>query len=220
MSSDTDNPVAPLAKRSQQQKSVRQSEADDQNAVQERIHHFWFGHDVYGAFPVDKVRFWYGDPSDPSWLEEQGEQLAYIEEHFLFLVGSAVNGSLSEWADEPRSCLALILVLDQFAKRLLHSKEFEKQCRDQALQLCRHGIRQNHDQCLTPVERCFFYGPLLYAERIAMRSIGLQMLENLLEEVSFEANPFHHHRNHLLVSLYQAVAHKTRVEKRMLSKIA
>lgn len=215
--SEADTPVAPVATKVA---PARSPEAANQAAVHERIHHFWFGHDVYGAFPVEKVRFWYGDPSEPAWLEEQSDQLAYIEEHFLFLVGSACNGSLNDWQQEPRSCLALVLVLDQFAKRLLHSKEFEKQCRDQALQVCRYGIRQNHDQCLTPVERSFFYGPLLYAERMAMRSIGLQMLENLLEETSFEANPFYHHRNHLLVSLYRAVAHKTRVEKRMMNKIS
>ncbi len=185
-----------------------------------RIHHFWFGSDLYGAFPVEKVRFWHADEADPDLLQEYTSQLDYIEKHFLFLVKSACHGGLQEWQDEPRSCLALLLVLDQFAKRLLHGKEYSLQCRTQALQICRYGISQNHDKSLTPVERGFFYSPLLYADKIALRTVGLQMLQNLLEELAYEDNPFHHHRNLLMVSYYHAVAHKTRAEKRFLSAIA
>ncbi len=194
--------------------------ADQEHQLAERIHRFWFGSDLYGAFPVEKVRFWHVDPSDSNSLNEQSDQLAYIEEHFLFLVKSACNGGLNEWQEEPRSCLTLILVLDQFAKRLLHSKELEKQSKAAALQYCRYGITQNLDKELTPVERSFFYGPLLYADKISLRTVGLQMLQNLLDDVSFKDNPFHHHRNHLMVSLYHAVAHKARAEKRFLSAIA
>lgn len=196
------------------------AEPVNHHSVSERIHQFWFGNDVFGAFPVDKVRFWHADPSDPNWLDEQSTPLAYVEEHFLFLVKSACNGELADWEAEPRSCLALILVLDQFAKRLLHGKEFQRQCVAEALRLCRHGISQNFDRALTPVERSFFYGPLLYAKSISMRTLGLQLLQNLLDEVSYADNPFHHHRNHLMVSLYHAVAHKTQAEKRFLDRIA
>lgn len=188
--------------------------------VHQRILRFWFGNDVYGAFPVEKVQFWHADDSDSHWLAEHSEQLGYIEENFLFLVKSACNGGLRDWREEPDTCLALILVLDQFAKRLLHGKEFEQRCRDEALQLCRYGIQQRLDSRLTPVERCFFYGPMLYAEKISLRAVGLQLLQNLLEQVSYPDNPFYHHRSHVMLALYRAIAHKAHAEKRILSAIA
>lgn len=199
---------------------VVSTEAQASASIQQRIHSFWFGNDMFGAFPVEKVRFWHVDGSDPNWLSEQSDQLAYIEENFLFLVKSACNTGLHDWQHEPKSCLALILVVDQFAKRLLHGKETEQRCREQALLFCRHGIAQHLDTQLTPVERCFFYGPLLYADKISLRAVGLRLLQNVLDEVSFADNPFHHHRSHVMVALYRAVAHKAHAEKQFLSAIA
>ncbi len=199
---------------------VSDAEVPTSASMQQRIHSFWFGNDVFGAFPVEKVRFWHVDDTDPNWLAEQSDQLSYIEENFLFLVKSACSSGLREWQEESTSCLALILVLDQFAKRLLHGKETERQCKEQALLACRHGIQQRLDTQLTPVERCFFYGPLLYADKISLRAVGLKLLQNLLDEVSFAENPFHHHRSHVMVALYHAIAHKANAEKRFLSAIA
>lgn len=191
-----------------------------QQAVQEQIHHFWFGNDIYGDFPVENIRFWYASSADPDWLNEQSEKLAFIEDHFLFLVKSACQGGLNDWQTEPRSLMSLILLLDQFAPRLFHNKEYEARCKQLSLQYCRKGLADNFDKCLTPVERSFFYGPLLHADKISLRMIGVQLLESLLEELSFVENPFHRQRNHIMTSLYQAIAQKTRIEKRYLGASA
>lgn len=188
-----------------------------ESSVPERIHKFWFGADVYGAFPIEKVRFWYADPSDPDWLQDQSRQLEFIEEHFLFLVKKACSGGLVPWREEPRHCLALILLLDQFASRLLDNREYGTKCKADALIYCRYGIAHGHDKCLTPVERSFFYTPLLYADKIALRSLGLRLLEGVLEELAYADNPYAHHRNHVLVALHRALAKKTRAEKLLLN---
>lgn len=185
--------------------------------LSDRVLDFWFGNNVHSHVPNQKAIFWFPDATDPKWVEQQSRGLAYIEEHFLFLIRSAAQDGLQDWWQTPRECLALILLLDQFAPRLFHSTEATRNSQDLALRHCRHGMAQRFQKHLTPVELCFFYGPLLHSEKMAPRSIGLKMLNEILLEVRCQDNPYFQQRNHVMQCFYQAIKQHAAKERVLLA---
>ena len=71
--------------------------------------------------------FWFGDPADPHGEYGHQRQLWFkkdlafddtIRRRFLEDVERAMAGELDDWRSQPRSCLALVLLLDQFPRNL------------------------------------------------------------------------------------------------------
>src|SRR4051812_43118557 len=73
----------------------------------EEILRFWFGGD--GLAAGDAAKRWFS--ADPAFDEE-------IRRRFGSLPERAASGEFAHWTAEPRSALALVLVLDQFPRNL------------------------------------------------------------------------------------------------------
>jgi uncharacterized protein (DUF924 family) len=80
------------------------------------------------------------------------------------LARDAALGRLSTWESGPRRRLALILLLDQFSRNI-HRGTARAFAQDRAaLSLTMSGMQIGADATLDPVERLFFYMPLMHAE--------------------------------------------------------
>jgi uncharacterized protein (DUF924 family) len=65
--------------------------------------------------------FWFGSEDEPGygefrdeWFRKDPEFDARVMERFAGLYEEAAAGALDGWRDDARSCLALVIVLDQF----------------------------------------------------------------------------------------------------------
>src|SRR5947207_15614909 len=68
--------------------------------------------------------FWFGKGDERGkphkrWFTKDPVFDAAIRDRFLALYEETATGGLREWLDEPGSCLARILVLDQFPRNVL-----------------------------------------------------------------------------------------------------
>ena len=117
---------------------------------------FWFGQVEETIVPTEhRARIWFGE-------DEQIDQ--EIKTRFSGLVEAAYANQLDHWTKTPRGQLALILLLDQFARHVYRGSEkaFEKD--EKALQICLDGLEQESDHSLSLIERVFYYFPLLHSE--------------------------------------------------------
>jgi uncharacterized protein (DUF924 family) len=116
----------------------------------------------------------------------------------------AVRGELDSWSQNPRSRLALIIVLDQFS-RTIHrgtAQAFEQD--PKALGLALEGIEIGHYTALkTPWEKTFFFLPIGHSENLANQEQSVKLAEELAREASqelrgvleFSANQARGHRD-------------------------
>jgi uncharacterized protein (DUF924 family) len=141
---------------------------------------FWFGHRPYEPGQVaQRARLWFGDPHAPE-LTPQTDEL--IAERFGSLMVSASQGELSSWESSPRRRLALILLLDQFP-RSVHRGSPEGFAQDgRALSLAVSGMQLGADAALDPLERLFFYMPLMHAESLEVQDESVAAFRRLQEE--------------------------------------
>lgn len=117
--------------------------------------------------------FWFG-AGTPDWNEPRKvwweKDAAFDEElrrRFLEDHLAAASGTLDAWKEEPESCLALVLLLDQLPRNLFRGKPRAFATDEKARQVARHALSQGFDKAVPPVRRSFFYLPFEHSEDLA-----------------------------------------------------
>ena len=98
------------------------------------------------------------------WFIPNPEFDRLCSERFLTNYEDAALGRLEDWRNEPRSCLALILLLDQFPRNIFRGTARAFATDAKARELSRHAIACGYDRELSPLMRMFFYLPLEHSE--------------------------------------------------------
>jgi uncharacterized protein (DUF924 family) len=141
---------------------------------------FWFGPRPYTAARVQQhSRIWFGEPDSPE-ITPQTDEL--IRDRYGELTAAAEQGELSAWESSPRRRLALILLLDQFSRNIYRGSVRAYSQDLQALTLAVSGMQLGADATLDPVERLFFYMPLMHAESLEVQEESVAAFRRLLEE--------------------------------------
>jgi uncharacterized protein (DUF924 family) len=137
----------------------------------ERVLAFWFP-DLPGADHSRMVRqfqWWFRGGAD-----------AAIAERFAPFFARAARGELDHWSAQPRSRLALTIVLDQFPRSLYRDTAQAYAQDPKALALALEGIRIGHYAALeTPWEKTFFLLPLGHSEELAHLERAVALAEEL-----------------------------------------
>ena len=128
--------------------------------------------------------FWFNKSTPEQWFTKDSHFDESIRLQFSDTLDHAVNGKLDKWMDGARSCLALIIVLDQFPRNLFRNskRSFEQDTR--ALSICKHAIKNNYINQLVDEERLFALLPLIHSENIKDHNIAEEVLEKYLITLS------------------------------------
>jgi uncharacterized protein (DUF924 family) len=141
---------------------------------------FWFGPRPHTAPQVQQhSRLWFGEPGAPE-LKPQTDEL--IRERYGELTLAAEQGRLAAWESSPRRRLALILLFDQFPRNIYRGSARAYAQDLEALSLTVSGMQIGADATLDPVERLFFYMPLMHAESLDVQEESVAAFRRLLEE--------------------------------------
>ncbi|MGV0023984.1 DUF924 family protein [Phormidesmis priestleyi] len=115
------------------------------------------------------------------WFRGGGD--AEITERFSSLTEQATQGELDDWAGEPRSRLALILILDQFSRSLYRGTAQAFAQDSKACTLTIEGIHLGHYKALeTPWEKTFFFMPLGHSEDLRNSKWVIELADKLVKE--------------------------------------
>lgn len=117
---------------------------------------FWFGPRPLTASGID-ARF-------DSWFSADPDFDSAIRSRFGSLPELARAGSLDGWLDDPRSTVALVIVLDQFPRNLYREDRRAFGFDDRALEVALAWIEAGRDREVAPIEAVFGYLPLEHAE--------------------------------------------------------
>ena len=119
------------------------------------------------------LQFWFapdqihkGDTRRARWFASDPEFDRLCKDRFLTSYEDAVRGRLADWKKAPRSCLALILLFDQFPRNMFRgtARAFETDAK--ALALSRHAIESGFDRLLLPHMRMFLNLPFEHSENL------------------------------------------------------
>ena len=142
---------------------------------------FWFGPALdETAIPKEKREMWFKNGPDYDDI---------IKDKFLALHNKASNGELDRWARRGKSCLALVLLLDQFSRHI-YRRQAQSFSQDmQAIKHVKNAIASATDQELLLIERTFLYMPLMHAEDVKTQEFSIKMFSKLVQEAPLSQKP-------------------------------
>lgn len=132
------------------------------------------------------LNFWFGSPNDPEygkprkfWFVKSSETDKQIISIFESTYQAAAKGELNHWRTSPLSCLALIIVLDQFPRNMYRGTPQSFATDKMALDSAKYALERNYDQELLPVQRWFVYIPFEHSEDLAEQKKSVALFDSL-----------------------------------------
>jgi len=128
--------------------------------------------------PLDVLEFWFAQDRK-AWFAKDPAFDERIRTRFLALYERARSGALAAWTREPKSCLALVIVLDQFPRNLFRDDARAFDTDAAARDAARVLLDQGWDKALAPLERMFAYLPFEHSESLADQDRCLALMTEL-----------------------------------------
>jgi len=139
--------------------------------------------------PAEVLAFWFGGEGEPGygefrsqWFQKDEAFDREVTDRFGALYEQAAAGELDGWREEAESCLALVIVLDQFPRNMFRGDARTHATDGKALDAAKYAIEQALDRELPPFQRMFLYMPFMHAEDARDQRISVGLFEGLAGE--------------------------------------
>lgn len=105
-----------------------------------------------------------------------------MRDRFLADCNLAAEGRLAHWQEHPNSCLALILLLDQFPRNIFRGTPRAFATDAMALQAAERAVGDRFDEQLLPVQRWFLYLPFEHSEHLEHQHRSIALFDTLRDD--------------------------------------
>ena len=137
---------------------------------------FWFAVRQLDELTLDsRMNCWFGN--DKAFD-------THLAERFTALTEEALSGQLDGWANTAQGRLALILLLEQFPRRIYGDDLRAYRGDRKALKLCEQGVANDSYKELNALEQLFFFMPLQRSESIKVQQTSVKIYNALAGRVS------------------------------------
>ena len=132
------------------------------------------------------LNFWFGREGEPgygefreAWFKKDSEFDRLIRDRFEALYEAAAAGVLDAWKEEARSCLALVILLDQFPRNMFRGDPKSYATDHKALQTAEYAVNRALDHELPKFQRTFLYLPFMHSENLKYQRRSVELFRGL-----------------------------------------
>ena len=169
--------------------------------------------------PVNEIlNFWFGKPEDADygkirkfWFTKNPEFDQEVRSRFLLVYQQAAAGQLDDWKTSPHSCLALIILLDQFPRNIFRSQPQAFATDPQALSLAQYAVTQGFEQQLLPVQRWFIYMPFEHSENLEHQRQSVELFATLKDDPDCASGIDYAHRHLKVIERFGRFPHRNQI---------
>ena len=126
--------------------------------------------------PDDVLKFWFDDNGRDQWFGKDAAFDDEIRRRFSETAHQARDGKLERWVEAPRSCLALIILIDQFSRNLYRQSPLAWSADVHALAVAKLAVEKGYDTKLNTTEQVFMYLPFMHSEALANQERGVELV--------------------------------------------
>lgn len=131
--------------------------------------------------------YWFGPEAGPElWFGADEAADREVRERFSALLDDAVAGKLASWEDMHESCVALVILLDQFSLQLYREEKRSYEQAALALPIAQRAIARGFDAKIGFFPRAFLYMPFMHAEDLGLQERGVELFSQLARDASPE----------------------------------
>jgi uncharacterized protein (DUF924 family) len=126
--------------------------------------------------------FWFDKAHAPLWFKVDTDFDSRIRARFTPLIEAAVAGELAAWEEAPRSCLALLIVLDQMTRNAWRGTP-RAFCGDaRGLEVADRALARGFDGHVPLSWRRFFYLTFEHSENLAHQQRCCVLFQRLVDD--------------------------------------
>lgn len=135
--------------------------------------------------PEDILNFWFYEVGRDRWFVEDRALDTLVRDRFLKLYEQAVGGELKSWEDNPEGMLALMLLLDQFPRRMFRGTARAFETDEIAQELAREAVIKHYDDRIDKNYKMLFYLPFLNSESEGNQRLSLFYIRERVKETEW-----------------------------------
>ena len=135
------------------------------------------------------LRYWFGNLDNQ--LSKQSQSVLWyqatpiidqeISLQFGHLYHQALSQPFTDWLDNARGSLALVVLLDQLPRNMYRGTAQAFSTDSQALETAKTGILLGFDNDLALIERIFYYHPFEHSEQLSDQEESVNLFTKLLD---------------------------------------
>lgn len=144
--------------------------------------------------PDDILKFWFEETEPEQRFKKDPAFDDAIRTRFAGTHEQAMAGTLDDWEGEAESCLALVILLDQFSRNMFRDDARSFASDDRALAVAKRAIDAGFPETQDLERRHFFYLPFEHSEDLADQHRSMQLMAALDNERAMDAA-----RKHLVI---------------------
>jgi len=141
--------------------------------------------------PSAILSFWFEEAGPKIWFKQSDAFDAEIRQRFEDTVLRLATDA-SHWTEEPDSCLALIIALDQFPRNMYRGTRAAFAMDALALHYAEDMTAKGWDLKIEQSRRAFIYMPFMHAETMAAQNECVRLMDMRLDN----ENNLHHAKEH------------------------
>ena len=126
--------------------------------------------------------FWFAECDPEQWFGKDPAFDNEIRTRFESAWHDAVSGHLDHWAQQPDSCLALVILLDQFPRNMYRGTVRMYESDAKALAFAKQTIASGQFTTLPADGRKFLFLPLEHSENLSDQQACLELMATLGDE--------------------------------------
>jgi uncharacterized protein (DUF924 family) len=164
------------------------------------------------------LNFWFGKVEDQNygkpcsfWFVKNDEFDLQIQSQFHNLYQQAASGELNDWQKQALSCLALIIILDQFSRNMFRNSPKAFATDEQALAVAKLAIKQQFDLQLMPVQRWFIYLPFEHSESLEDQETSLKLFSSLQAHEDSKSTIDYAYRHWEIIQRFGRFPHRNQI---------
>ena len=128
--------------------------------------------------PAEVLDFWF-KRDRKAWFEKNPAFDAEIHSRFLPLYELGLMGKLKTWQQQPASCLALVILLDQFSRNMFRNSARAFAADLPAREAAGLILDNFWDKSMSPDERMFAYLPFEHSESLVDQERCLALMKEI-----------------------------------------
>jgi uncharacterized protein (DUF924 family) len=166
----------------------------------------------------DILDFWFGKPEEAKygksrkfWFIKDDEFDLKIKSQFQNIYQQAATGKLDFWQDQPLSCLALIIILDQFPRNMFRGLSQAFATDNKAKTHAQIAVKRKFDLQLIPVQRWFIYLPFEHSENLADQEIAIRLFDSLQNHADSKSAIAYAYRHREVIQKFGRFPHRNQI---------
>ena len=167
--------------------------------------------------PDEVLEFWFGREDEPgygefreAWFRKDPEFDQQVRDRFEDLYETAASGRLDDWKEEARSCLALVILMDQLPRNMFRGDPRSYATDRKAQEAAEHAVDRALDRELPPFQRMFLYMPFMHSENLEHQRRSVELFRALGGED--EADPASYAVRHMeIIERFGRFPHRNEV---------